>query len=159
MVLPISIRRSLPVVSGREGSSMVASAGSRTSATTVTRSSTTSQPTAIRPFMDSSTPCRSSALISTTVLAQDRDTPKTMAAGNAQPQAVATAMPMRVAMLIWTMAPGMAIFLTRNRSVIEKCNPTPNISNMTPISESWAAMCISPTKPGVAGLMAMPASR
>ena len=31
--------------------------------------------------------------------------------------------------------------LTASRSEVEKCSPTPNISNMTPISDSCEAIC------------------
>ena len=48
-------------------------------------------------------------------------------------------MPSRVAISIWTTAPGIAIARTDSRSLSEKCMPTPNISRMTPISASSAA--------------------
>ena len=59
-----------------------ASGGSSTSTSTIARSSTTSQPTAMRPLADSSTPWRSSALSSTTVLATDNASPSTSAPGS-----------------------------------------------------------------------------
>ena len=63
----------------------VASAGSSTSISTVTRSSTTSQPTAMRPLMESSWPMSSSARSSTTVLATDTARPNTRPAPKLQP--------------------------------------------------------------------------
>ena len=66
---------------------------------------------------------------------------------------------MAVATAICTTAPGSAMVRTVIRSLIEKCRPTPNISRITPISASWPASFWSPTKPGVNGPMAMPATR
>ena len=136
-----------------------ASAGSSTRTSTITRSSTTSQPTANWPLTDLSRPLASSARSSTTVLATDRHRPNTMAAPRSQPQSMATPPPSAVATAICTTAPGTAIFLTDIRSASEKCRPTPNISSITPISASWPARPTSATKPGVAGLTTMPASR
>src|SRR5450830_2172596 len=56
-----------------------ASAGSNTSTSTMIKSSTISQPTAICPLIDSSTPRDSSALSNTTVLATESESPKTSA--------------------------------------------------------------------------------
>ncbi|GJE31574.1 hypothetical protein LDDCCGHA_1754 [Methylobacterium oxalidis] len=56
---------------------------------------------------------------------------------------------MAVATAICTMAPGSAMPRTAIRSLIEKCSPTPNISRITPISASWPASSLLPTKPGV----------
>lgn len=67
-------------------------------------------------------------------------------------QAAAKAMQMAV-------APGTAMRRTAGRSSSEKCRPTPDIGSITPISDSWATMPPSPTKPGVAGPIAMPATR
>ena len=139
--------------------STAASGGRSTRTSTVARSSTTSQPTAMRPFMVSSTPRASSAFRSTTVLAHDSDTPNSKPWPHGQPHHHASPMPSRVAQLIWTTAPGMAMRLTESRSLSEKCRPTPNISNITPISDNWAAICMSATNPGVAGPMTIPASR
>ncbi len=112
------------------------SAGSSTSTSTMTRSSTTSQPTAIWPLTDFSNPFDSRALSSTTVLATDRHKPNTSAAPKPQPQNIAAAIPSRVATRICTMAPGTAMRRTAIRSSNEKCKPTPNISSITPISAS-----------------------
>ena len=136
-----------------------ASAGSSTSTKTITRSSTTSQPTAIRPFTESRAPRASSARSSTTVLATDSASPNTSAAPRSQPHARATPAPSAVATTICTIAPGTAMRRTRSRSLTEKCRPTPNISRITPISASCCARPMSATKPGVAGPMAMPAAR
>ena len=136
-----------------------ASAGSNTSTSTITRSSTTSQPTAICPLIDLRMPWASSARSSTTVLATDRHSPNTTAAPRAQPHHSASSVPSRVATAICTMAPGTAMRRTAIRSSIEKCSPTPNISSITPISASWPASPMSATKPGVAGPTMMPASR
>ena len=113
-----------------------ASGGISTSTSTVTRSSTTSQPTAIRPFTESSWPRDSSARSSTTVLATDNANPNTMPADSGQPQSVASPAPSAVATAICTIAPGSAMRRTDSRSWNEKCSPTPNISSMTPISAS-----------------------
>jgi hypothetical protein len=52
---------------------------------------------------------------------------------------------MAVAARICTTAPGMAILRTAIRSLTEKCNPTPNISRITPISASCGASSVSAT--------------
>ena len=136
-----------------------ASGGISTSTSTQARSSTTSQPTAMRPFIESSTPRASRALSSTTVLAHESDSPKIKPLPTPQPIHHASPMPSRVATLICTTAPGTASRRTESRSPSEKCSPTPNISSITPISDSCEAMCTSATKPGVAGPIRMPASR
>ena len=56
-------------------------------------------------------------------------------------------------------APGSAILRTSSRSSSEKCRPTPNISNITPISANWPASATSATKPGVPGPIITPASK
>ena len=61
------------------------SAGSSTSTSTIARSSTISQPTAMRPFCESSTPRDSSARNSTTVLATESEMPNTSAPPADQP--------------------------------------------------------------------------
>jgi hypothetical protein len=136
-----------------------ASAGSSTSTRTITRSSTISQPTAICPFTDSSTPRDSSARSSTTVLATESASPNTSAAPKLQPQNMAVPMPSAVATAICSKAPGIAMRLTASRSFSEKCRPTPSISSITPISASWPARSTSATKPGVAGPISTPAKR
>ena len=118
-----------------------------------------SQPTAIRPLSVSSRPRSSSARSSTTVEATERARPKTRPAPSPQPQARPTPRPISVATAICTTAPGSAIARTAIRSPIEKWSPTPNISRITPISASWPASSALPTKPGVWGPMAMPATR
>ena len=143
---------SLPPSSG-------ARAGSSTSTSTIARSSTTSQPTAMRPLVESRMPFDSSARSSTTVLATDRASPNTTASPTGQPQATAAAAPSRVATPICTTAPGAAILRTASRSSSEKWRPTPNISSITPISASCPASATSATKPGVPGPIVTPASR
>ncbi|MCE3270460.1 MAG: hypothetical protein K0S57_857 [Ramlibacter sp.] len=138
---------------------MDATGGSSTSTSTTARSSTTSQPTAMRPLKVSRAPRLSRARSSTTVLAHDSEMPNTSAAGRLQPHSVAIPMPMAVAATIWTTAPGTAILRTASRSPSEKCSPTPNISSITPISASCAAMAASATKPGVNGPSTTPARR
>jgi hypothetical protein len=96
---------------------------------------------------------------STTVLATESASPNTMPAPRPQPSQDASATPIAVAIAICTTAPGIAIARTESRSSSEKCRPTPNISRMTPISESSLAMLWSATKPGVNGPITMPASR
>ncbi|MCY1289294.1 hypothetical protein D9M70_383810 [compost metagenome] len=142
-----------------EPPSSPASGGSRTSTRTVARSSTTSHPTAMRPFMVSSTPRLSRALSSTTVLAHDKDKPNIRPLPQCQPQPHAITMPNTVAIPICTTAPGIAMRLTASRSLKEKCRPTPNISSMTPISESCEARWTSATNPGVPGPIMMPDTR
>jgi hypothetical protein len=134
-------------------------AGSSTRASTIARSSTTSQPTAMRPFMVSSACRASSAFSSTTVLATLSARPNTSAAARLQPHCSASSAPKAVATAICTTAPGRATRRTASRSASEKCRPTPNISSMTPISASSPASCWSATKPGVNGPRATPASR
>ena len=136
-----------------------ASGGSNTSTNTITRSSTTSHPTAMRPLTVSRRPRLSRVLRSTTVLATESARPNTRPAARLQPQRAATAMPSKVATVIWTSAPGREIRRTANRSSREKCSPTPNINSITPISASWVESSTSATKPGVAGPMIMPAMR
>ncbi len=136
-----------------------ATGGSSTSTSTITRSSTTSQPTAMRPLTVSTSPRPSSARSSTTVLATDSARPNTSAAPTLQPHASASAPPSSVATVICTTAPGSAILRTASRSRSEKCRPTPNISSITPTSASCCASDRSPTNPGVPGPMTMPASR
>ena len=136
-----------------------ASGGNSTSTSTIARSSTTSQPTAMRPLTVSSSPRPSSALSNTTVLATDNESPNTIAPPSGQPHQSAIAAPSAVATVICTIAPGNAILRTDNRSPSEKCKPTPNISNITPISASWRAISTSATNPGVAGPIITPASR
>ena len=159
-VLPTVIHSGLSVSGATAASpSTPASGGKSTSASTVTRSCTTSQPTAMRPFMVSSWPRVSSALSSTTVLAQASDRPKIKAPPSDQFHSQPTHSPAAVVAPIWISAPGMAIFLTDHRSCGEKCRPTPNIKSMMPISDSCPAICASATKPGVAGPIKMPASK
>jgi hypothetical protein len=123
------------------------------------RSSTTSQPMAMRPVNESRMPRLSSARSSTTVLATDSASPNTSAAPGLQPHHIARPPPRSVATAICASAPGSAILRTARRSSREKWRPTPNISSMTPISASCAAMLASATKPGVNGPMITPANR
>ena len=136
-----------------------ASAGSRTRTRTVTRSSTMSQPTAIRPSPVSSSPRSSRARRSTTVLATESEMPKTMPEPQDHPHRRDTTAPRAVAARIWTIAPGTAMRRTARRSPGEKWRPTPNIRRMTPISASCEARPASATKPGVNGPTATPARR
>ena len=128
---------------------MGTSAGSITSVSTMTRSSTISQPTAMRPrsVLMMRRSCR--ARSSTTVLATDSARPKVIPAPIGQPSRLPSPTPKAVATAICTMAPGTAMSRTDHRSFSEKCRPTPNISRMTPISASSLASDWSATKPGV----------
>ena len=128
----VGVRRSVPP-------STPASAGSSTSASTIARSSTISQPTAMRPRSVSIMRRSCSARSSTTVVATDSARPKTRPAPIDQPSAQASAAPSTVAKAICTTAPGTAMARTDSRSFSEKCRPTPNISRMTPISASSSA--------------------
>ena len=136
-----------------------ASTGSITSASTMAMSSTISQPTAMRPRRVSSSRRSSIARNSTTVLATDSARPNTKPLSGVQPMPQASAQPRPVATAICAMAPGIAIALTSSRSSSEKCRPTPNISSITPSSDSWLASSWSATKPGVNGPTKTPASR
>ena len=93
------------------------------------------------------------------MLATDNARPKTSDAPRLQRQNVEVAAPSAVATAICRMAPGMAIRRTAIRSASEKCNPTPSISSITPISANWAARSASATYPGVKGPIRMPANR
>jgi hypothetical protein len=140
-----SLPSTAPASAGARASITAASGGISTSTSTVTRSSTTSQPTAMRPLTDSSWPRDSSARSSTTVLATESARPNTMPDEIFQPHSVASPAPSAVATAICTTAPGRAMRRTDRRSCSEKCNPTPNISSMTPISASWPAISRSAT--------------
>ena len=157
MVIPISTARDARPTS--PFSAIPATAGSRTSVRTITKSSTMSQPMAICPRWLSIS-CRSSnARSSTTVLAVERHRPNTMPVISDQPNTAESAIPSSVATAIWAIAPGMAIDFTAIKSFREKCSPTPNISNMTPSSASSGASLVSATKPGVKGPDNTPANR
>jgi hypothetical protein len=80
-----------------------------TSAATVSRSSTISQPTAMRPSGRSNIARSSSARSMTTVLATDSASPKTRPAPIVQPHNRDTAVPSAVATAICPIAPGTAI--------------------------------------------------
>ncbi len=151
--------RAMPLPPTAWPSSSCATGGNRTSATTIARSSTTSQPTAIRPrsVLIRSRACM--ARSSTTVLATDSASPNTRPAATDHPSPKARPSPSSVATAICTSAPGTAIFLTDNRSRNEKCRPTPNISRITPSSASSLANARSATKPGVNGPTITPANR
>lgn len=69
------------------------------------------------------------------VLAQDSDSPKISPLPKLHPHHRAVAIPRAVASPICTTAPGTTMRLTASKSLSEKCSPTPNISNMTSISE------------------------
>ncbi len=126
-----------------------ATAGSSTSASTIARSSTISQPIAILPRRVSSRRRSSSARSTTTVLATDSARPNTrplrrrpaQQPGQRRSRAAVTK-------AICASAPGMAMAFTAIRSRSEKCRPTPNISRITPISASCGASVWSATKPG-----------
>ena len=136
-----------------------ASTGIITNASTQARSSTISQPIAILPRLVSSRRRSSMARNRTTVLAVASEKPNTMPCTVGQSIAQASAQPSTVATAICTIAPGMAIALTSIRSFNEKCRPTPNISNMIPISASCVASSWSATKPGLKGPTQTPATR
>ena len=126
-----------PCARGRP--SAPASGGSTTSTSTIAKSSTTSQPTAIRPFPSRAAPRSSSAFSRTTVLATDRDEAEDERRRRAsQPQERAP----RHRRAPWPPSSARrrraaATLRTARRSASEKWRPTPNISSMTPISASW----------------------
>ena len=158
-VTPIAPARPAPAPAAAVPPRRPARAGSSTRTRTVKRSSTISQPTAILPSPESSAPRSSRARRSTTVLATDRQRPKTIPDPQDQPHRCATAAPRAVAAAIWNTAPGTAIPRTAIRSRGEKCRPTPNIRRMTPISASCEARAGSATNPGVKGPTRTPATR
>ena len=139
--------------------SISAKAGSSTSASTMARSSTISQPTATRPLGLSSRVRSSRAFRSTTVLATERLSPTTRPVPSGQPHSRHRPMPRAVARTIWRMAPGTASRRTASRSAAEKCSPTPNISKMMPTSANCTESSPSATNPGVKGPTRTPASR
>ena len=117
----------------------LARSGRSTSASTVSRSSTISQPTAILPRSVSIRRRSCSARNKTTVLATDNASPNTRPAPTVQPIRSARPSPSSVATAICAIAPGTAIARTDSRSFSEKCRPTPNISRMIPSSASSVA--------------------
>ncbi len=135
----------------------VAIVGSTTSTATVTRSSTITQPTAVRPWTVSSSFRSSSARSRTTVLAIEMASPSTSPPPTPQPIAAPNATPRSVTTAIRMIAPGTANARTAIRSSIEKWIPTPNISRITPISASSVAIALSAINPGVNGPITTPA--
>ncbi len=115
-----------------------ANAGINTSASTMAKSSTISQPTAMRPFSVSTSRLSCSALSNTTVEATDSASPNRMPAPRPQPSTVANPSPSNVANAICTSAPGIASARTLIKSLSEKCSPTPNMSRITPSSDNSA---------------------
>ena len=93
------------------------------------------------------------------MLATERASPNTIPAIRLHPSQSPSKTPKSVAVALWTTAPGKAILRTSRRSRTEKCSPTPNISRITPISASSAAIAESATTPGVKGPTSTPASR
>ncbi len=83
-----------------------ATTGSSTSASTMARSSTTSQPTAMRPRSLSRMWRSCRARTSTTVLATERARPKTKPAVHDQPSSRASPAPMTLASAIWISGAG-----------------------------------------------------
>ncbi len=136
----------------------VARIGIATRTTTVSRSSTISQPTATWPEGVSTRAWASSPRSNTTVLATDRARPSTSPEAQGIPNHSATSRPRSVEAALWMRAPGTATWRTASSSRGWKCRPTPNISSTTPTSASWLASATSPTKPGVWGPMSTPAS-
>ncbi len=118
-----------------------------------------SQPTAIRPWIVSSSLRSMSARRTTTVLAIDSARPSTTAPPMLQPIVSPRPVPSSVTTMIWPNAPGTAMALTARRSRIEKWIPTPNMSRITPISASSDARLASAMNPGVKGPTATPATR
>ena len=126
---------------------------------TIARSSTISQPTAMRPLVVPSALRSSSAFTSTTVLATDSARPRIRPAPNVHPQSIAIPAPISVASTICTTAPGIAMLRTASSAPREKCSPTPNMSRITPISASWPAIAVSALKPGIDVAISTPATR
>ena len=137
----------------------VDSGGNKTKTKTVTKSSTTKQPTVIFPGIALIKSLASNAFKATTVLAQDSDNPTIKLAPHDHPQHLANKIPKIVEIVICVIAPGTAIFLTDIKSFVEKCSPTPNINNITPISESCLPNSTSAVNPGLPGPIKIPAIR
>ena len=133
--------------------------GSRTSPMTVRRSSTTSQPTAMRPADVCRSRLSDRRRMRTTVLATDSDMPNTIAAGHANPIACDVVAPSTVMAPLAMTAPGTAMRRTSSSSSTLNCRPTPNMIRMMPISESCSANSWLATSPGVFGPTRTPASR
>jgi hypothetical protein len=157
-VIPIASQR-FPLLLGTVPPITPVRAGSSTSVRTISRSSTTSHPIAMRPSFELIMSRSWSARSNTTVLATDSDNPNMIPAPNDHPHKIARPAPSAVATMICVNAPGNATRRTAKRSRMEKCVPTPNISRITPISASCGARCASATKPGVNGPTTIPANR
>ena len=93
------------------------------------------------------------------MLATDIASPSTSPPANPQPEADRQRDPEQRRDEDLADRPGTATFRTASRSLIEKWMPTPNISRITPISASSAAVLGVGDEPGVNGPMATPASR
>ena len=104
---------------------------------TVTRSCTMSQPIATRPSGAFVSLAISRAFVTTTVDAQERVRPKSVALPAPQSQKPqAKSAPSRMMRSICKSAPGRATPFTARRSRTEKCRPTPTIRSITPTSAS-----------------------
>ena len=153
-------RPGCPSAAAGDPSSQTANAGSSTRTSTIARSSTMSQPMAMRPLIVSSARRCSSARSSTTVLATDSARPNTTAAPKPQSQNnVATVARGRWQRRFARPRPGTAILRTASRSSSEKCRPTPNMRSITPISASCCERSTSATNPGVDGPRITPATK
>ena len=139
--------------------SAAAMGGRITSTSTVSRSCTTSQPTAILPRPVSVRRRSCSARITTTVEATDKQRPNTSPWPQGQPKNSPAPMPSPTMPTICRKAPGSTVFFTSRRSRGLKCRPTPNISSTTPISASCRVRCWSIITPGLNGPTTTPASR
>ncbi len=125
----------------------------------VTRSWTTIQPTAVRPWRLSSSPRSWSTLSTTTVELMATAAPTTTAPVALSPSGIPTSAPATAVMSTWRIAPGTATRRTGASSRSENSTPSANSSSTTPISASSLMLPASPTKPGVNGPMTTPASR
>jgi len=124
------------------------------------RSSTSDQPTAIRPGAAFSRPSSVMPRTINTVDAVARHMPSTNEPLIGQPsRKCPTHAPSTTTRPLAASAPGTAMRRTFQRSWNEKPRPTPNISSITPTSASFAASSALPTNPGVLGPMHTPASR
>ena len=125
-------------------------AGIITSTSTVSRSSTTSHPTAMWPARRMQV-----AIVRQDAdehdRARDREPDAKHQAGSAtsSQRHGRRAMPRPVATALCAIAPGTATRQTATSSSMWNCMPTPNISRMMPTSASCSAMWRSATKPGV----------
>ncbi len=88
----------------------------------------------------------------------DIASPNTIPEAADQPHSWLSPKPSKVVRAMRPSAPGIATARTFQKSLIEKCSPTPKRRKITPNSANWLMVSVSPTNPGVNGPIAIPAS-